>query len=179
MSAVMESSTDILGFHGEFEFLSNFHQGHSIILSEDIPWIGTKLPAGFANYSWKTTEHAYQAAKSLNPAHWEAIAMLRYPGEAKKAGGPRGIIGLPRSDWERIKNEIMLNLIRIKFMQYPILQRRLLATGDAKLVEVNTWGDKYWGAVQTLMGLDGQNWLGILLMQLRNELRQSSQAYLH
>jgi len=44
---------------------------------------------------------------------------------------------------------------------------RLLATGDQELIEGNTWGDRFWGVCDG----EGQNQLGRLLMELRNELR--------
>jgi predicted NAD-dependent protein-ADP-ribosyltransferase YbiA (DUF1768 family) len=44
-----------------------------------------------------------------------------------------------------------------------------LDTGDIPLVEANTWNDLYWG-VDADNG-NGQNMLGILLMQVRDEIR--------
>lgn len=49
-----------------------------------------------------------------------------------------------RPDWEDVKVDIMLGLLRQKF-QHPELGAKLLATGDAYLVEGNTWGDTFWG----------------------------------
>lgn len=44
----------------------------------------------------------------------------------------------------------------------------LLNTGEAELIEGNTWGDKFWGAVwDKELGWVGQNWLGKLLMEER------------
>ena len=61
----------------------------------------------------------------------------------------------------------MLSLIRGKF-QWPDLQVKLLATGDAYLEEGNTWGDRIWGTVDG----QGENRLGKILMQVRDEARQ-------
>jgi hypothetical protein len=43
------------------------------------------------------------------------------------------------------------------------MAQRLIQTGDAYLIEGNTWGDQYWGVC------DGQglNSLGLLLMETR------------
>jgi hypothetical protein len=50
----------------------------------------------------------------------------------------------------------------------------LLATGDAAIVERSS-KDRYWGAVESADGvLEGQNVLGRLLMELRQELRTRS-----
>lgn len=61
----------------------------------------------------------------------------------------------------------MLSLVRGKF-QWPNLQEKLLATGDAYLEEGNTWGDRIWGTVDG----QGENRLGQILMQVREEARQ-------
>jgi hypothetical protein len=50
----------------------------------------------------------------------------------------------------------------------------LLATGDAAIVERSS-KDRYWGAVESAAGtLEGQNVLGRLLMELREELKTRS-----
>ena len=53
----------------------------------------------------------------------------------------------------------------MKFRQ-PDLRERLLATGDAALVEENVWRDRYWGVHRG----HGLNRLGVLLMQVREEI---------
>jgi predicted NAD-dependent protein-ADP-ribosyltransferase YbiA (DUF1768 family) len=57
-----------------------------------------------------------------------------------------------------------------KFVCNPRLQRMLLDTSDAELVEGNWWGDRFWG---TFRGA-GRNHLGKILMRVRDELRQGS-----
>jgi predicted NAD-dependent protein-ADP-ribosyltransferase YbiA (DUF1768 family) len=61
----------------------------------------------------------------------------------------------------------MLDLLRLKF-QIPCLRDRLLATENRPLLEINEWGDTYWGVVNGV----GENRLGILLEQVRTELRR-------
>jgi ribA/ribD-fused uncharacterized protein len=65
-----------------------------------------------------------------------------------------------------MKERVMLDSLRAKFTQHDDLKATLLGTGTAKLVE-HTENDSYWGD-----GGDGtgKNRLGILLMQLRDEL---------
>jgi N-glycosidase YbiA len=60
----------------------------------------------------------------------------------------------------------MLGALRAKFTQHLNLRARLLATGDARLVE-HTTRDTYWAD-----GGDGtgRNRLGDLLMRMRAEL---------
>ena len=62
---------------------------------------------------------------------------------------------------------IMEDIVKAKFSQNEELAEKLLATDDEYLIEGNTWGDRFWGAVNG----EGRNQLGIILMQVRNELR--------
>jgi predicted NAD-dependent protein-ADP-ribosyltransferase YbiA (DUF1768 family) len=69
----------------------------------------------------------------------------------------------------------MLDLLRIKFAEAHLAEL-LLATGEATLVEGNTWHDNDWGAC-TCEGCQAEpkhNLLGQLLMQVRSELRQGA-----
>lgn len=93
---------------------------------------------------------------------WKKIASLKTPGQAKREGQKLAL----RDDWERIKIEVMRILLFEKFLSHPDLAERLIATGEAELVEGNTWGDTYWGVCDG----KGLNMLGKLLMDLRKEL---------
>ena len=54
-----------------------------------------------------------------------------------------------------------------KFSCNFYLLHKLLTTGDAKIVEGNTWGDTFWG----VCGGVGENHLGKVLMRIRAELQ--------
>lgn len=60
----------------------------------------------------------------------------------------------------------MLSLIAKKFA-HPDLWRCLQATADRPLFELNTWGDRTWGVVESHGNLLGANGLGQALMQIR------------
>ena len=62
----------------------------------------------------------------------------------------------------------MYSICRAKFTQNPDLLKKLLDTGDAELVEGNTWGDKVWGVCND----EGENRLGKILMRIRSEIRE-------
>jgi len=132
-------------FRGSHFFLSNFFL-HSI---------------DYEDMRYPSTEHAFQAAKSLDTETRRSIAVLKTPGEAKKAGHAIEC----RSDWEQVKVDVMRELLRIKFTD-RVLREKLLATRDAELVEGNTWGDTVWGVCNGV----GENRLGKLLMELRKAL---------
>lgn len=129
-------------FKGEYEFLSNFSYVH-------IVYDGVIYP---------TLEHAFQAAKTPNRFERDAILLASGPGKAKRLGQHVG----QRSDWHEVRVPIMAQLLVQKFTGYPDLCRKLVATGDEKLVEGNDWGDHYWG-----VDGHGENMLGKLLMQIR------------
>ena len=71
----------------------------------------------------------------------------------------------------------MVSLLRQKFAQ-PKFCAKLLATGDQHIAESNDWGDKFWGVCLNDDGVyKGENLLGILLMQIRDELRAAGAIY--
>lgn len=146
----------INNFDGPYAFLSNFYDSPFEIL------VGDKL------YTAKTVEHGFQAAKVINYHNEEALEILAAPtpGKAKRLGRKCHM----RPDWEQVKDRVMLSLLRKKFAD-PVLAEKLIATGDEELVEGNWWGDRYWGVCVT-DGI-GQNKLGQLLMQVRNELKEN------
>ena len=101
------------------------------------------------------------------PQIQEKIRQIASPMDAAIEG--RGRQNPLRLDWEEIKDEVMLQALRMKFSQNPEIVRELLATGDANIIE-HTRYDAYWAD-----GGDGtgKNKLGLLLMQVREELKNS------
>ena len=144
----ISAMTKITEFQGEHRFLSNFWPAPVVLNDEE----------------YSTMEHAYQAAKSVNPIERAMIRRCATPGEAKRAGRRITI----RRDWDQVKEDYMRELLRIKF-SYPKLRQQLLATGDALIEEGNRWGDTFWGI--DLRTGRGQNKLGRLLMAIRADLR--------
>lgn len=142
---ILEFTMKINGFFGPYRFLSNFEYA-------DIRLDGNVYP---------TTEHAYQAAKTLNVLEREEIRLCGEPKFAKRLGRKVTM----RRDWDAIKYSIMLDLNRQKYL-HPHLAKKLLATVNAYLEETNTWGDTYWGVCNE----EGENNLGKILMQIRAEI---------
>jgi ribA/ribD-fused uncharacterized protein len=138
--------TIITSFTGDYNFLSNFYPC-------ELEMDGRRYPS---------VEHAFQAAKSADPAERARIAAAPNAGEAKNLGHALAL----RSDWEQVKVDIMRDLVRQKFSCDPDLTERLLATGDAELIEGNTWRDAFWGVYEGR----GENWLGRILMEVRRDL---------
>lgn len=117
---------------------------------------------------WPSVEHYFQAMKfSSNPEYQEEIRKAKTAAAAKKMGKPKDII--PRSDWLKIRDEVMLEVTRIKFASEP-MKSKLLQTEGALLRDVSPQ-DNYWGIGRSGRGT---NKLGKILMQVRKELQASS-----
>ena len=115
---------------------------------------------------WHTTEHYFQAQKFADQQYQEKIRAERSPMIAARLGRDRK--QKLRHDWESVKNNVMKKALVAKFTQHEDLKTLLISTGDAKLIE-HTVNDAYWGD-----GGDGkgQNFLGRLLMQVRDEISE-------
>lgn len=130
-------------FRGEYFFLSNFYP------SEPYP-----------------VEMLYQAAKTLDLEWKERILHSGSAGMAKRLGrkAPQ------RPDWEEIKLQTMEDLVTQKFFASPDLAKKLLATEDEELAEVNWWNDVFWGISNGV----GENHLGKILMKVREQFRNAA-----
>lgn len=114
-------------------------------------------------------EHIFQAMKTTD--YKEQIWVLNSvtPGTAKRRGRKVTL----RPDWEDIKIDVMEHCLRGKFAN-PLYQRLLIQTGDAELIEGNTWNDTFWGVCNG----NGRNELGKLLMKLRKEYQDGEDVEL-
>lgn len=120
---------------------------------------------------WPSSEALYQACRFPDlPDVQQMIARQASAMAAKMKSKPHR--GATREDWPRIRLRIMRWVLRVKLAQHmKRFGAVLLATGDAAIVERSA-KDRYWGAVESEDGtLEGQNVLGRLLMELREELR--------
>jgi ribA/ribD-fused uncharacterized protein len=131
-----------------------------------------RRPILFEGCVFPTAEHAYQAGKARREVVREWI--LSAPTPALVAMAAHGLYTwdiVP--NWSQIKYQRMRQVLHAKFTQHSDLRDLLLATGDARLVEVgrvNNSVNRTWGEVNG----KGRNMLGILLMDLRSELAGSS-----
>lgn len=146
MFVIPKDKEVINSFRGQYRALSNFYYSR----------------VSYDGVIYRSLEHAYQAAKTLDLKEREAVYILKTPGEAKKYGRQLTL----RPDWESMKYRIMTQLVRDKFYSCYVCRDVLLDTGDAVLVEGNNWGDRVWGMYKG----EGNNYLGVILMQVRREL---------
>ncbi|CAI8018709.1 N-glycosidase YbiA [Geodia barretti] len=123
--------------------------------------------------NWPTTEHYFQAQKFVGTPYVEKIRRFPSPRDAFQLSRDPLVSRWRRSDWESVKDDIMLKALRVKFSENVTLRDKLRSTGEKELVE-HTSNDSYWGDGGN--GL-GQNKLGKLLMQVRRELKEKYGPY--
>jgi len=151
------SDTDPIQFYhsdGVYGALSNFSR-HAVYAAGRV---------------WPTAEHCYQALKFSGTEREEQIRRAPSPTKAKLLASEWR--SWRRPVWNRVKDAVMLEVLRAKFTQHPDLEKMLLETGNRDLVK-HTASDLYWGD-----GGDGsgKNRLGALLMEVRLEIRRSRQV---
>ena len=160
VSADLDSMINDFSVKGKHGFLSN-------MACAQTGWPALRFR--MSELEFPSAEHTYMAAKDTRVEVRKQIAQAPSPFTAKKLGKApsRGGIVTLRSDWEEKKLLIMLTIVRQKFA-HPAYGKMLLATGNALLVEGNKHGDTFWGSVNG----KGENWLGKILMLVRQELRE-------
>ena len=140
-------------FDGKWAFLSNFYWN-------EIEHEGIVYP---------TNEHFFQAMKTLDNDERRQIANCLTPGQAKRMGRRVAL----RSDWESVKEDVMLLGLCLKFADEQLADW-LLETGDEELVEGTTWHDNEWGncSCPKCINIEGKNKLGKLLMRVRDMIKE-------
>lgn len=123
-------------FRGPYSFLSNFH------IEPD----GTCV------------EVEYQRSKCVNKEDRELFKNVT-PTKAKYLGRKIEL----RTDWEGVKLTIMRHFVLSKFLDHSELRRKLIETGERRLIEGNWWGDRFWGVYEGA----GENNFGKILMAVR------------
>lgn len=144
----MPGVTRITRFKNEYFFLSNFY------------------PVEFTYHGnlYKSAEHAYQAAKCLDPDDAERIRYASTPAIARSMG--RRVVMKP--DWDQRKFGEMLSILTLKFDK----PRLKLALHNTRGRDIDRWHDKYWGVcVCSEHNGCGRNVLGYLLTEVRHANR--------
>lgn len=139
-------------FQGKYFFLSNFFL----------------CPILYKGKAYPSAEYLFQALKTKNKDAREVIRLAPTPARAKRLGRHVKL----RPDWEKIKDDVMFQVLIFKFAQNHDLQSLLKKTAGYDLEEGNMWHDQYWGSCRCKKHIDvqGRNQLGKALMKLRNQL---------
>ncbi len=149
-------------FKGRYVFLSNFYPCE--IIHQGI--------------TYPSVEHYYVAMKSNNEQlidgvyyttgdFREMISKIKSPSLAKKIGKKIKL----RKNWDVDKFKFMDWGVTEKFKDNKLAEL-LLSTGNSELIEGNWWHDNTYGSCTCeKCGNKGRNYLGKLLMNIREDLR--------
>ena len=165
--AYSREHNDHLYFNSEHMFLSNFHPCEIVL--ED------------AKCSSLEQAYFYLMAKEVGDIRAaQLILNTHLPRKIKKIG--TGIVAT--KEWLEKQDQVMYDLLVLKYKQNLLLQAKLLATGTKRLVECTQ--NKYWGL--TISTVDdmiakkipikppGKNWLGLQSEDVRRQLHDISKA---
>lgn len=127
-----------------------------------------RCPVIFEGELYPTAEHAYQAGKARKPEvkRW----LLSAPSPSLLAMAAHGLYSwdiVP--GWSKTRRDRMRQVVLAKFMQNPDLAGVLMSTCTHEIVETPTTDsevNRRWGKVNGV----GQNWLGLILMDVRGHL---------
>lgn len=137
-----------VAFRGKLDFCSNFYP----------------CSISYQGITFSTSEHAFQYAKCKDEKSQHLIRSAETAAESKAIGAKAILIDY----WDDVRVGVMYDILKSKFKNNPSLAKRLLETNDEYLEETNYWNDKFWGVCRG----EGKNWLGKLLMGIRNELQE-------
>jgi len=150
----LDTETSVFFYEQEFYVLSNF----------------SAFNLRYKGFLFATSEHAYQWSKFRPPNDGGIAFLIRIASSAHDAFKlAEEHYKFRRPDWNEIKDNIMLDILRHKAKQHEYVRRKLLETGDRVLIE-DSWRDDYWGWGSNK---DGKNRLGKLWMQVREEIRNA------
>ena len=141
-----------------------------------------RVCSGGLTFKWAEQWMMYKKAQTfVDHGYVKKVLHAKSPRECKQLGRQvRGFIGCV---WDNVAREIVYQGNLAKFSQNVKLKAQLFATGEATLAEASPY-DKKWG-----IGLPasdprsrdstewlGTNWLGEVLMRVREELRKRAEA---
>lgn len=160
----------------QFEFVMNYNPNAIEILDTDNTvfffsgdkkeqnsWLSnfSSYPVVYKKKKYPTAEHLYQALKfeGVDDDYSESIRKSKSALYALHMGKSKKM----RKDWDLVKYQKMLQVIRLKVQQNPDIKEKLLSTEDKRIVQFSS---SYWG-----MGGDGVggNHLGKIWMTVRLE----------
>lgn len=143
----------------EWPYFSNFSR-HSVWMID--PWTGKPT-------KYMTTEHRYQAMKSVDKEGHDYVWAAAGPGMSKKRGREVTL----RDDWGETYGTfayyVMLEAVMAKAAQHPCAKRDLLSTGLRPIYE-DSPTDDIWGW-RFENNHSGANLLGTAWMQVRELLQ--------
>ncbi len=138
-------------------------------------WLGNMSPHAVTHNGviWRTTEALFQALRFIDDNIKETIRLEKSPMAAKFIAKrhKNQMVVIPASD-EDVAN--MCLVLTLKLDQHPNLKKELLETGNQMIIEDCTKRrPSIWGAQRIGDKWEGENLLGKIWMELRDELRKT------
>lgn len=150
----LDTPTQVFFYEQDFYVLSNFS-------AFNLVW---------QRRTFMTSEHAYHWEKFPGAALAELRTMITNAPSAHEAFKiAERNKQFRRRDWDGIKVQTMRGILLAKVSQHEYVRRKLEATGDRELIE-DSWRDDFWGWGPNR---DGQNMLGKLWMDIRQQIREA------
>lgn len=168
----LDTQTEVFFYEQDFYVLSNF-SAFSIIL-DDIRFDNVEGAYHWKKFKWTQAQRA--ACPDTNIINQAEIVAL----EVRCAISAHEAFHIAnknkplyRPDWNEVKFDVMRDLLWLKVLQHEYVRRKLIQTGDRRLVE-NSWRDDVWGWGPKR---NGQNMLGKTWMGIRDSLKQFERLY--
>ena len=158
---------DVTAFRSPNYVLCNFYEAKFFVYNSHFTSVEQA-------YQWRKMKHIGQEAYALE------ISKSKTPGRAKQIANR--VPGNLLKDWHVIKCDVMRELLIAKVEQCSKFRTTLLKTEGKRLIEATN--DMYWASglppyLSTTTKPEcfpGKNWLGRILEDIRDELRQSTSS---
>jgi len=138
------------------------------------------FPVVYKDIEWRTTEALFQAMRFDDLSIKEEIRNSKSPMTAKMIAKKHKthMVVKPTSEADL---DNMRECVRLKVNQHAKVKQDLINTGDARIIEDVTnrgrrGSNMFWGALLSDNIWEGENWLGVIWMEIRNEIRPNSAA---
>lgn len=135
--------------------LSNMSNQYGVVIG------GTKI---------KNTEALYQACRFPDFPDYQAEILKGHSGMASKMTSKKYRKLYTRADWHDVRVEVMDFCLRLKFYQNSVFIKRILNEVGGRDIVEKSHKDQLWGAVEQNGILIGDNTLGKLWMNIRDEI---------
>ena len=130
-------------------------------------------PITYDGITYRCAEAAFQAQKyalGTKDRKKKQQKFANMTGAEARAAGNR-IRSFDKDEWEGRKVDTMRDIQNVKYSDLE-LRQKLMDTGNARLVEGNTWKDSFWGVYKG----KGKNVLGEILMEVRGNAVDNTYA---
>lgn len=138
-----------------FGGLSNLNPDYPIAVN------GVRLP---------TAEHLFHVLRYRSSMIQVATMSLENPTSAARFAASKDLCKETCDTWKQHPLEIMSFCLKTKLLWHWVRFGNLLRSTEGKQIYMLSTRDKYWGVVAYNDGFVGENHMGLLLMQLRDEL---------